>query len=264
MPVDQDYREYLLQSYQQKRGKNMQYSLRAFARDLAISPSRLSEVMAGKGQLSGKKAQLIAKNLKFPAAKARYFCDLVDVATAKSQAIRDAARKRLAAADHAQAKVYLEHQVFEPIARWQNIAIWSYLSLPAYDGDLAALAASLKLDLMEVCHSLHQLRRARLVDRVNGRWVSVVEEFSSGDGEPSHVIRKYHDSVAALGRASIEGQTFAERHLETMIMPFASGRLAEVSQRIGDFAQSLMDEFGDGAGIDRVYALSLQFFRLGK
>lgn len=259
----QDYREFILSSYQRKRRNNSRYSLRAFARDIAISPSRLSEVMAGKGQLSAEKAKQIAKKLKFSTAKAQYFCDLVDAVTAKNAAVRNNALKRLADAAQNQTVVYLEHEKFEPIARWQSIAIWSYLFLPAYTGDLRVVAAGLKLDIMEVCHALQQLRCVGLVGKVNGRWVPLVKDFSSGDGEPSSAIRKYHAAVSSLGRAAIEGQTASERHLETMIMPFASGRLTEVSQRIGDFAQGLMAEFGAGEDIDHVYALSLQFFRLG-
>ena len=47
-----DYRDILSDQFNVRRKVNARYSLRAFARDMSISPSRLSEVISGKGDLS--------------------------------------------------------------------------------------------------------------------------------------------------------------------------------------------------------------------
>ena len=48
-----------------RQRRNARYSLRAFARDLRVSPSFLSEVLAGKYQLSHAKAEDVAERLRF-------------------------------------------------------------------------------------------------------------------------------------------------------------------------------------------------------
>ena len=259
-----DYRDILLSSYREKHAAHPTYSLRAFARDLKISPSRLSEVMAGKGHLSRQKAVGIATRLKFTPQRRQYFFDLIDVATARNESVRNQAEVRIKAAQAKKPEVYLPNTAFEPIATWQHIAVWSFLFLSAYDGDSQTIASSLKIDIIRVYEVLRQLEGANLIRETGGRWIPIVTEFSSGDDVPSSAIRKYHDSISAKGRESIEQQTTAERHLETLVLPFKSNRIGEIGMRIGDFVQSLATEFGEETDGDRVYALSLQFYGLSE
>ena len=57
------YIEYLKSELERRLGQNSSYSLRAFARDLQISPGNLSEIVKGKRPLSKKNAQKIAGSL---------------------------------------------------------------------------------------------------------------------------------------------------------------------------------------------------------
>lgn len=259
-----DYRDILSDSFQAKRGNNPNYSLRAFARDLSISPSRLSEIMSGKGNLSRKKADTIAKKLKFTPAKRQYFFDLIDSVAADSLDVRTKALERVQFVAEEKLACYFSNPTFEPIATWQHIAVWSFLFLPVFDGDCLTIARSLKIDIFDVYNILQRLQTAGLISHQEGRWKPIVDEFSSGDDVPSATIRKYHDTVSALGRKSIEQQTVNERHLESLILPFKSSRIAEIGGRIGNFVQSLAKEFGEDAEGDSVYAMSLQFFRLSE
>jgi uncharacterized protein (TIGR02147 family) len=258
-----DYRDMLSHSFQTRRENNPNYSLRAFARDLLISPSRLSEVMAGKGNLSRRKADAIAKKLKFTPAKKQYFFDLIDSVASESDKVRSKAIERLESVAKDKVERYLPNRTFESIATWQHIAVWSFLFLPVFDGDCYTISRSLKIDIFDVYNILQRLKVAGLIKHQNGQWVPLVKEFSSGDDVPSATIRAYHDSVSALGRKSIEQQTVNERHLETLILPFNSTRINEVGSRIGSFVQSLAKEFGEDTEGDSVYAMSLQFFRVG-
>lgn len=61
-----------------KQQKNGRYSLRAFARDLKISPSFLSEVLNGKYGISKKLARQISECLHFDDSDAEHFCRLAD------------------------------------------------------------------------------------------------------------------------------------------------------------------------------------------
>jgi cyanate lyase len=50
--------------FQERINKNPKYSLRAFARDIGLSPSLLSMVMSGQRQLTAKQAAKISLKLK--------------------------------------------------------------------------------------------------------------------------------------------------------------------------------------------------------
>jgi len=66
----------LQQTLFSKQQKNKRYSLRAFARDLKISPSFLSEVLNGKYGISKQLANQIADRLGFNEDKRLHFCSL--------------------------------------------------------------------------------------------------------------------------------------------------------------------------------------------
>ncbi len=69
----------LQQTLFSKQQKNKRYSLRAFARDLKISPSFLSEVLNGKYGISKQLAGQIADRLGFNSEEMQHFCSLADL-----------------------------------------------------------------------------------------------------------------------------------------------------------------------------------------
>jgi len=69
----------LQQTLFSKQQKNKRYSLRAFARDLKISPSFLSEVLSGKYGISKQLASQIADRLGFTNEEMQHFCSLADL-----------------------------------------------------------------------------------------------------------------------------------------------------------------------------------------
>jgi plasmid maintenance system antidote protein VapI len=71
-----------------KQQKNKRYSLRAFARDLKISPSFLSEVLNGKYGISKQLAAQIADRLGFNSEEVQHFCSLADLEVTDSRSKR--------------------------------------------------------------------------------------------------------------------------------------------------------------------------------
>lgn len=258
------YRDIIQEHYKQKRRKNPAYSLRSFARDVEISPSQLSEVLSGKTQLSVNKANILAKKLNFNESLRSHFVDLVQVESARSQAVREEALARINSRLNSQSEFELSHDDFEGVAYWQMIAVWSFLSLPAYDGTLESVATGLGLDELEVYNAIRRLNGANLIKMQDRRWVQAVKEFAAGGEIPSKVVREFHAALGKLGHKSIEDQTFEERHLESAVVNFAPERLHEVSEKISQFTQQLIDEFSSGDDVSEIYSLSLQFFRLSK
>jgi hypothetical protein len=90
-----DYREILSESYHQRRRQNPRYSLRAFARDISLSPSRLSEIIGGKGELSREKGTLIAKRLQLSPIRINDFIDMIEAVSAPRAADRESEKGRI-------------------------------------------------------------------------------------------------------------------------------------------------------------------------
>lgn len=255
-----DYRDILSDQFNVRRKVNARYSLRAFARDMSISPSRLSEVISGKGDLSRESGELICKKLNFSPLLSADFLDLIDAQVSPIESARKAARERVELRRNRVDKQYFDEDQFSLIADPKYVLIWTFMGLPAFDGCATTIARSLKLDLLEVFSALKRLEALKLVQLQNGAWTHVKTQFTAGDQGPSDDIRKFHERMSQMGRASIQNQPMDIRHLDSIVIPFESTRLGEVKQRIANFAQSLIDDFGHGG--DSVYGMSLQFFKM--
>src|SRR5689334_14844868 len=91
------YRAYLKAEYERRLAANPRYSMRAYARDLKVAPSVISEILNGRHGLSRKSAETIAARLPISERERAYFCDLADAAHARTSVVRQAAARRVAA-----------------------------------------------------------------------------------------------------------------------------------------------------------------------
>src|SRR4051812_32553988 len=94
----QTYRDTLKNELERRARANLRYSLRAFARDLGMPPSRLSDVLNGVHGISPQRGETLAKKLKLDGLVREEFVASVIAAHGRSATQRSAARTRLAAA----------------------------------------------------------------------------------------------------------------------------------------------------------------------
>lgn len=103
------YRHYLQSEFENRRVRNPSYSLRAYARDLGMSPSRLSEAINGKRGISSEIGQGLVEALKLDGVDAEIFILSVEADHARSEKRKAAAREKLAktlAASETQPKTF--------------------------------------------------------------------------------------------------------------------------------------------------------------
>ena len=74
-----------------RKSRNPQYSLRAFARDLGVSPSTISEILNGHHLPSTNRALTIVARLAWEDEQRQKFLDAVSVLAARRPAVRSRA-----------------------------------------------------------------------------------------------------------------------------------------------------------------------------
>lgn len=89
------FRRFLMNELSQRQKRNVSYSMNAFARDLGLSSSRLSEILSGKVGISEDRAVKIADRLQLSESDKAYFVDLVQSEHSRSEVGKRAARARL-------------------------------------------------------------------------------------------------------------------------------------------------------------------------
>lgn len=69
-----DYRFFLMQELETRKGKNKSYSLRAFSRNIGVTPSFMSQILNGKRVLSLKSAATLVQKMGWSQKRKSYSC----------------------------------------------------------------------------------------------------------------------------------------------------------------------------------------------
>lgn len=91
----ENYRHYIQSEFENRRIRNPSYSLRAFARDLKTSPSRLSEAINGKRGISNELAHEFVRALGLSGTDAEIFLLSVEAEHSRSQKQKKIAQEKL-------------------------------------------------------------------------------------------------------------------------------------------------------------------------
>lgn len=91
----ENYRHYIQSEFETRRIRNPHYSLRAYARDLNVSPSRISEALSGKRGISADLAQKLIKSLGLKGIDAEIFLLSVEAEHSRSKKHKAQAQAKL-------------------------------------------------------------------------------------------------------------------------------------------------------------------------
>lgn len=259
-----DYRAFLQDEFNNRCRHNPHYSLRAFARDLELSSARLSEVLSKKKGLSREAADQLTTKLKLNPIEAEYFCDLVEVAHARSPVAREAAIARIRAFSPMDSVKNLEMDSFKIVSDWQHFAILGLMHLKEFKSDPSWMGDRLGISHDTVLECLARMIRVQMVKYENGAYKPFKDYVAGPDGIPSEAVRKLHKQLLEKAIVSLETQSVDERDMSSMIIPTSKKKLELAKKRIRDFRVRLNRELSEGSDLDEVYCLSIGFFDLGR
>lgn len=264
LPVT-DYREILLQQLSRRQADNPRYGLRAFSRDLGISPSQLSEVLRGVHGLSPARAVDVGIRLGFSEREQRLFCDLVTVETGRSSVTRDAARTRLNGASADLKKHVFDEDSFRLVADWYHLAILALAETKKFSTDLSAIAKRLDVPVHQTEMAVKRLIRLGLLTKNNGKLELVASQTSTTDDVPSEAIRIFHTQVFNKARQALLTHPPEERQISSMVFAMRKTDLPAAKERLKAFRRKFMAEFErtDATG-DEVFCLNMSLFGLSQ
>jgi uncharacterized protein (TIGR02147 family) len=258
-----NYRDILRYTLLQRQKKNASYSLRAFARDISISPSRLSEIFKNSDTLSPGKALEIVDKLNLSPADRRYFLDLVITESPYGNLVTEIAQNRIDAY-RTQSDVHtLEEEEFSLISNWYHLAIVEILEIPGFSGNLEWIAKRLGIHSKQVASSIIKLERLGIVTFEEGNVIKIHSRNRVSSPAPSRAIRSYHKQILDKAYEAIEGQDVYQRDLAAMTIAIDRENLPEIKRFLSawrsEFRKTVSEE---NANPNAVYCLSMQFFDL--
>ncbi len=244
-------------------GRNPYYSLRAFARDLGMSPPRLSNILNGKHGLSVSAAREVSRHLGWSAVEADEFCDMAESNSARNPLRKSAALMRLEKRRNSRRLQAIDADAFRVISDWYHLAILELMQINSYEDDPAWIARRLGISVHETLGALRRLERLEAIKFQDGRRVPTQDFFINPAGVPSECVRKFHRQVMERAGRSLDLQSTETRENTTLILTLRGPDLVAARKAIRDFRDSFNTRFGSpGIDKDQVFALGIQFFSL--
>lgn len=256
------YRDVLNHEFLIRKSNNSRYSLRAFARAIGISPSRLSDALLRRSGLSEKKAEEIADALKFCPDKKNWFCDLVNSKHARKHSEREAAKERL--------KLYplpdslISSEKIKQISDWYYFAILEIAALVDFECTVASISSRLHMSSAQVQKALKTLNLLGLVIEESGVWKTNSDFNHTTTDVPSTDLQNIHLQLIHKSVDALKNQPVVERDFSSVMMTFSADQLLEAKDEIKKFRRYFNKKFQSTKKESLVYCLNIHFFNLEK
>lgn len=254
----------LKENLSERVASNPAYSLRAFARDLGVSPQQLSNVMNGRKGLSEKMAAQLCAKLGITGREKELFQESVRAQFSRSKAGRVAAKAKL---EHMSSvggtTAHLEMDLFKTISHWYHFALIELIKLDGTQKP-AFYAKRLGIPENEVKLTFSRLERLELVSREGTRWMVNQDTVIADQGIPNEAVRNFHRQVMEKGMKALAFQTGDERYGSSSMIPIKVKSVKRAKELIQDFRMKFTDELSDQKQGEEIYGLSVQFFRMSE
>ncbi len=257
------YRARLKDEFAQRCGRNSRYSLRAFARDAGVLPSRLSDILGGKQGMSREVASGIAARLGWSAAECEEFATLVEAAHARSRLKKETA-SRLLNAEIDPSRTQVDETVFAIVSDWYHFAILELTCLDGFTLSPANAAKRLSITVIEAERAIDRLTEVGLLQKTATGWKATYEFPSTESAIPSASIRQCHAQLLDKAKHALYFQDIAERDVSAIQFAVCPEDIPRLKKEIREFRRSVERRYKARPGKRRVYAMSVQLFALSE
>lgn len=256
----EDFREFLKDELRRRNLRNSKYSLRAFARDIGISFSRLSEMLSSETGISSASGQRIADRLKMSFLEREYFLDLIAARYGRSALIRKQAKQRMRQHKTKKIFVHIQKNSTDLLHKWYYIPLVELLGLKR---ELKISAISKILGISEeevVASSLFLAEKGFLERNKRGIWRKASHFQKVESSTPVTVIRQFHRDILKRASVALEVQAIERRKYLSSYFTVRKEDVAEARQDLEKFNQNFLKKYGGKKNADTVYVLAMQLF----
>lgn len=255
-----DFRQILSEVLLTRQTRNARYSLRAFARDLKMSPSRLSEVMSGGQGMSPLTATAIAPLLGLNDLEQEFFAALVAKTCSKNASVRDRADIVLKKISGDFERQELRQDTFVLISKWYYFAILELLKVKSLVPTFANIAKSLSITQQEAKGAIQRLLQLEFIEKKANRFAVLKPKTVTKRFVPSDAQKNFHGQILDKAGQAIFLQTYQQRSVGSLFFTVDEKDIPEAFKAIEAFRREFSERFGSGS--DHVYCLATQMFQI--
>ena len=263
------YRTYLRSVLAERASQNPKYSLRAFARQLDLSPAILSQAMNKHRNLSSEMAFRVAQNLKLNGQEAEYFCLLAQYEAEKLPSLRDNLAERLSAARKRSPQAVaafprdLSVDAFKLISDWYHIPMVELTQLKGFTLTASNAAKRLGISNNEAELALDRLERLHLIERLPEQgYRKTNEDYDFGSPFMNDALNKFHKQMLAKASDATTAQARAERQISSNTFSIDKRLLPKAAALTANFRREMVELFNTSEENTETYHLGIQLFQI--
>lgn len=252
------YRQYIEREFRRRCRRNSLYSLRAFARDLEISASKLSEVLRGKCGLSAHAAELLCAHLNLSEVETQHFVIMVESEHSRNSTRKAQAREILKGFQASHGYSELDIERFKIISDWQHLALLELMELDTFQSDLEWMAQSLDLDIFLVSESIERLEQFKLIEVKDGKYRPTGDNIAVSTKVPSREMVEFHLQMMARATESVDKGHVSERDVSHMILAMDEKDFPRAQEALKKFRREFATSLQENSEKNSIYSLGIQ------
>ena len=241
--------------------QNRSYSVRAFARDLKISHSYLSQILNSRRKLSLRQALLFSDALNLEKEVRQRFIQLL-VETRTHELVPELNVPNDAKPD--ENTVSMDMEQFRTVREWYHGAIVEMTALKHFKADYKWVAQKLGISTLQVKSAIKRLRRLGILKTKGKKWSKTRRRFQFPTTSLQDAVNGFHQEMIYKALKILEFRAprdFEARDITGITIAIDPKRIPEAKKRIQRFRNQLADFLSRGEPSE-VYQLNVQLFSL--
>lgn len=251
------YQKFLKDELDRRKRRNGSYSLRAYARDIGVPSSKLSQYINGECGLSAEKAEYIAGKLRLSPAEVELFSCSAEASHARDAVSRDLAKERL---QELLSRVFnnVNMEKFSLIRDWYHFAILELTEVSGFQSSVQWIAQVLGIPENQVQEAVERLDLLGLLDVSGERWVQTQKDFETPPDFKSRAIREYHRQMLNVVESRFEDIPLELRELGSVVFALDKDLVPEFKDLLRRFQKEAAALAERSSQKDSVYVLNYQ------
>jgi uncharacterized protein (TIGR02147 family) len=253
-----DPREYLRFEHELRRARRPAYSMRAFARDLEVSPSGLNDFLKGRVGMSPGRVEKIAQILRWSPTRKEHFLDLIYSKHGQDPAVRQASQMRIKARLK-EGSSGLDLDAFKAISEWHHLVIRELCELKD-NLQIKEIAHELEISPQLAAKAVKRLLRLKLLKETSKGFKPTEANCHFGDEIPSEAIREFHSQILDLAQRALKEKSMNERESHSLIFSIRKEDLSSLRSDLKKAILQIANKYAHSENRSAIQALSLQVF----
>lgn len=234
---------------------NPQYSLRAFARDLEIDSSTLSQIINGKRSIPTKNSTSIASKLNLNDRDFTLFLE----SSKSNETVLD--KIKISPVDQ---RFMLDESFYKVIAEWEHYALLDLFDLDGFENSVDYIMRKLDLTESRTETVIQNLITCGLLKRnQNGKLTKTHSDVRTTEDREGQALNDAHLEELDIAREKLLSVDKGLRDFSSSTFAIDLTKMSEAKIIIREFRQKMAALLKAGKKTD-VYMLTIQFFPLSK